>query len=71
MQVNVNKLHEKMLGSGLTPCRLAGLIYNSTSEFVEKLDNSNESYFTIDEMHAIYQVLHLTNKEACDIFSLK
>lgn len=70
MQVAVNKLKGKLVELGLTQENAAEKLKMDRSTFYRKMKGDGLE-FSIGEMHALCELLSLTNAEAVDIFLSK
>ena len=67
MRVNINKLKGKIIECGLTQERVAASLEMNRSTFCRKM-SSAALEFSIGDMHALCNLLCLSNDEALEIF---
>ena len=67
MRTNMLKLRGKIVEAGLQNKTMAQALGMDTSTFYRKM-KSDALAFTIEEMHQIVEVLHLSKEDACAIF---
>jgi len=67
MKANVRRLRAKIIENGMTQSELAKELSMSQSTFSRKIKSEALS-FSVGEMHAICQLLKLSNEEAKLIF---
>lgn len=70
MQVDISKLRGKIVETGHTQGEIAKALGMDKSTFSRKMKGAGIS-FSIGDMHAIAEILGLSQDEACNIFLLQ